>query len=189
MEDIGIYRSIRKNAVLLVCGFLWIAITISQLATAFIFTIVDERKSFIEYWKEFFLGLFDHLGVFMGSVLLIIFVPVYFFIIYFYFRWAYRLLRDRIKHIPYYIITDKSFIINRAGGLEFSFADIETFIYKREKVKGNTSKWIEIQYKKGVDLKKYDEVTCIETQGLTASPENLCDHLNERLAATKKRAL
>ena len=185
MEDIGIYRSIRKNAVLLVFGFLWIVCTIGELATVLIFTIVDERKSFIEYWKEFFSKYFDDMGVFMGSVILITCVPAIFFITYFYFRWAYRFLRDRIRHIPYYIITDKSFIINRPGGLEFSFADIETFVFKSEKVKRDTSKWIEIQYKNGVDLEKYDEVTCIETQGLTVSPENLCDLLNERLAASK----
>ena len=197
MEDIGIYRSIRKNAVLLVCGFVWIALCFFPL-----FLIIgSDRISILEFLNEFSDDLIKDNGVFFGSFILIVGGLGFFGIVYFYFRWAYRLLRDRIKHIPYYIITDRSFIL-RNQKLEICFDDVERFVFK----KGKEGKRIEIQYKRGANLLKYERndfivriIRCllknfdstlkvINADGLTIKPQKLSDLLNERLAASKKRA-
>ena len=190
MEEIRIYRSIWGSVGLLIIGFLWIALSIYPL-----FIIIgSNRISVLEILNEFPSFLFNNNGVVLGSFILIVGGLGFLGAVYFYFRWAYLILKERIKHIPYYIITDRSFIL-RNQKLEICFDDVERFVFKKEK----EGKRIEIQYKTGANLLKYERndfvvriIRCliknydstlkaISVDYLTIKPENLCDLLNERI--------
>ena len=183
MEEIWIYRSIRKNALLLGCVF-YLAISI---IFPFVFIIVSDKIGLKKFCNEFIFGFFNEMGVFMGSVILLVGGLGIIGYIYYYFSWVYRLLRDQIRHIPYYIITDRSFIVNHDERIEVSFANIEEFAFKKDKAKGITFESIEIQYKDGVDIQKYKEYKTIDATKLTVTPLMLLDLLNERLAAAKPK--
>ena len=113
------------------------------------------------------------------------------------------MLKERITHTPYYIITDNSVIMN--SGLrtfEVHFDDVKCFFLMTLKVRaGANTKFIGIQYKKHVELQDYKEASMVGravrnfnkivagSQGglpadsLTIKPKVLCDILNERLSS------
>ena len=197
MEEIRIYRSLWGSIGFLIVGFLWIALCFCPL-----FIIIgSDRISVMGFLNEFLDFLFNNNGVYLGSFILIVGGLGFLGTVYFYFRWAYRILKERIKHIPYYIITERSLIL-RNQELEICFDDVERFVFKKEK----EGQWIKIQYKEGANLLKYERndiivriIRCLvknydftlkafRVDNLTIKPQNLCDLLNKRLAATKKRA-
>ena len=106
------------------------------------------------------------------------------------------MLKERITHAPYYIITDKSLIMN--SGLkpfEVHFADVECFFL----TKVGTTKMIGIQYKRDVELQKFEDASkagrivrrfnksvagsheAFPAYDLTIKPSDLCEILNERV--------
>ena len=113
------------------------------------------------------------------------------------------MLKERITHTPYYIITDDSVIMN--SGLrtfEVHFDDVKCFFLMTLKVRaGANTKFIGIQYKKHVELQDYKEASMLgravrnfnkivagsqgglPADGLTIKPKVLCEILNERLSS------
>ena len=188
MEEIRIYRSIWMNAISIV----WLIISVFLLFSPLLISVLFPEitlKSFID-------EIIDQLGILRGSGF--IFLWGLFSLA---FLWGlYRLLQELIRRIPYYIITDRGFIMEH-NNMEILFADVEEFFIN----KVGKNKWIEIRYKSGVDLMKYERtgffvriirhfftnydctLKIIYANGLSISTQNLCELLNERLAAAKKK--
>ncbi|MBQ6726469.1 MAG: hypothetical protein IJQ89_07810 [Bacteroidales bacterium] len=111
------------------------------------------------------------------------------------------MLKERITHTPYYIITDDCIIMNSGfKTIKVHFADVERFfLTKVGTVAGAKTKLIGIQYKKNVELQKYKDahmagravrhfnkrVACSQeafpADGLTIKPKDLCKILNEKV--------
>lgn len=110
------------------------------------------------------------------------------------------MLKERITHTPYYIITDKSLIMN--SGLKTSevhFADVECFFLTKVGTAKGKTKMIGIQYKRDVELQKFEDTgkagrvvrrfsksvagsqEAFPANGLTIKPSDLCEILNERV--------
>ncbi len=108
----------------------------------------------------------------------------------------YLILRERISHKAYYIITDESVLMD--SGMkkwEVRFADVEEFYL----VNVASSKQIGIKYNKEVEFQKISDASssgrtirklneCIAgvqeslpADGLNIKPQELCDLLNMRL--------
>ena len=108
----------------------------------------------------------------------------------------YLILRERICHKAYYIITDESILMD--SGMkkwEVRFADVEEFYQLNVK----SSKMIGIKYKKEVELQKMNDASSagrtfrklnerlagvqesLPADGLNIKPQELCDLLNMRL--------
>ena len=109
---------------------------------------------------------------------------------------VFLMLRERINHKPYYIITDECVIID--SGMkkwEVRFADVEEFYL----INVSSSKQIGIKYKKEVEFQKMNEASSagrtirklneriagvqesLPADGLNIKPQELCDLLNMRL--------
>ena len=110
------------------------------------------------------------------------------------------ILRERITHTPYYIITDDGIIMN--SGLktyEVHFTDVECFnLTKVGTARGKTT-LIGIQYKESIELQKFEDASkagravrrfnksvagsqeTLPAAGLTIKPKDLCEILNERV--------
>lgn len=168
MEEIRVYHSIWKNALLVAicCVF----------AAMGIYTLVHhpERMNLI-VWLS--LLLFGGGGLFM----------------------LYSLLKERIMHIPYYVITDERIVMNTGKGFEIRFADVEEFFLTG----AATSRLIGIHYKQDVELQKVEGASrmgravrrfnervagsqeSIPASDLTIKPKVLCALLNERLEQFK----
>ena len=114
------------------------------------------------------------------------------------------MLKERITHTPYYLITDYSIIMN--SGLktyEVRFADVERFFLTNVGTARGTTKMIGIQYRKDVELQKYEDAKIIgraarsfnkivagsqealPADGLTIKPNDLCEMLNERVKLSR----
>ena len=106
------------------------------------------------------------------------------------------MLKERITHTPYYLITEDGIISNMGSkAWEIRFADVERFFVTNFK----QATFIGIQYKKDVEALKiesaskfgravrhFNQVTAASQEalvadGLTIKPKDLCDLLNERL--------
>ena len=106
------------------------------------------------------------------------------------------ILRERIAHKAYYIITDESVLVD--SGMkkwEVHFADVEEFYL----INVGSSKQIGIKYKKEVEFQKMSDASSagrtirklnesiagvqesLPADGLNIKPQELCDLLNMRL--------
>ena len=114
------------------------------------------------------------------------------------------MLKERITHAPYYLITDDSIIMN--SGLKIFkvyFADVERFFLTKVGTARGTTKLIGIQYRKGVELQKFEDAgkaeravrrfnksvaglqEALPADGLTIKPKDLCKILNERVKMSR----
>ncbi|MBQ9559322.1 MAG: hypothetical protein IJ762_10770 [Bacteroidaceae bacterium] len=87
------------------------------------------------------------------------------------------ILRERISHKAYYIVTDESVLVD--SGMkkwEVRFADVEEFYLLNVML----SKQIGIKYKAEVEFKKMNDAS-LPIDGLNIKPQELCDLLNMRL--------
>jgi hypothetical protein len=110
------------------------------------------------------------------------------------------MLKERITHTPYYIITDDGIIMNSGlKTVEVHFADVKCFFLTEVKTAGANTKLIGIQYKENVELQKFKDASLVgravrsfnksvagsqeglPADGLTIKPKVLCEILNERL--------
>ena len=188
MEEIKIYRSIWKNAIFIVWYVLTIFILFSPIFISVLFPEIT-LTSFID-------KIINQFGNFRGSG----FILLWGLFSFAFLLGLYRLLKELIRRIPYYVLTDKSFIMEH-DNMEIFFADVDEFFINKD----GRNKWIEIRYKNGVNLLKYERtdffvriirsffknydctLKTIYVDGLSISTRNLCDLLNERLAAANKR--
>ena len=109
---------------------------------------------------------------------------------------VFLMLRERINHKPYYIITDECVIID--SGMkkwEVRFSDVEEFYL----INVMSSKQIGIRYKKEIELQKMNDASSagrtirkmneriagvqesLPADDLTIKPQQLCDLLNMKL--------
>lgn len=110
-------------------------------------------------------------------------------------------LRERITNNPYYVITDKSIIMNTGMKTwEVRFDDVEHFFLTN----AATAKMIGIRYKKDVEFLKMEDASKVgravrrfnesiagsqeglPAANLTMPPKVLCEILNERLEQSQK---
>lgn len=110
------------------------------------------------------------------------------------------ILRERITHTPYYIITDDGIIMN--SGLktyEVHFTDVECFYLTKVGTARGKTTLIGIQYKESIELQKFEDASkagravrrfnksvagsqeTLPADGLTIKPKDLCEILNERV--------
>ena len=105
------------------------------------------------------------------------------------------ILRERICDKAYYIITDKSVLVDGMKKWEVRFADVEEFYL----INVSSSKQIGIKYKKEVEFQKMNDASSagrtfrklnerlagvqesLPADGLNIKPQELCDLLNMRL--------
>ncbi|SET17884.1 STM3941 family protein [Prevotella sp. kh1p2] len=113
-------------------------------------------------------------------------------------------LKERINHTPYYVITDNGIIMN--SGLktyEVHFADVEYFFVTEVGTARGKTKLIGIQYKRNVELQKFEDAgkaghtvrhlnmsvtgsqEALPADGLTIKPKDLCEILNERVESSR----
>ena len=149
---------------------------IPLLAVCFVFAatgvlmLLDGYRSFIAWTGILFFG---------GGGLFVLFL----------------ILRERICDKAYYIITDKSVLVDGMKKWEVRFADVEKFYLINVK----SSKQIGIKYKKEVEFQKMNDASSagrtfrklnerlagvqesLPADGLNIKPQELCDLLNMRL--------
>ena len=88
------------------------------------------------------------------------------------------ILKERITHTPYYMITDDGIIMN--SGLktyEVHFADVECFYLTKVGAARGKTTLIGIQYKESIEF--------LPADGLTIKPKDLCEILNERVKKSR----
>ena len=113
---------------------------------------------------------------------------------------AFQIIREKITHRPYLIITDESVRMNSGKGWEIRYADVDSFFL----TKVGSSKMIGITYKKEIESRKMEEAKevgravrkfntmiagtpeAIPAYDLTLKPKEIIELLNERLIASKK---
>ena len=114
------------------------------------------------------------------------------------------MLKERITHTPYYLITDDSIIMNSGiKTFEVRFADVESFFLTKVGSAKGTTKMIGIRYIKNVELQKIEDASmagravrrfneCVAgsqeslpANGLTIKPNDLCEILNERVKLSR----
>ena len=110
------------------------------------------------------------------------------------------ILKERITHTPYYMITDDGIIMNRGlKTYEVRFADVEFFYLTKVGTARGKTMLIVIQYKENVELQKFEDASkagravrrfnknvagsqyTLPADGLTIKPKDLCEILNERV--------
>ena len=152
-----------------------------MLAVCFVFAatgvlmLLDGYRSFIAWISILFFG---------GGGLFVLFL----------------ILKERITHTPYYMITDDGIIMN--SGLktyEFHFTDVECFFLTKVGIARGKTTLIGIQYKESIELQKIEDASkagravrrfnksvagsqeALPADGLTIKPKDLCEILNERV--------
>ena len=173
MEEIKVYRSMWKTLFLLVFCFVNIALFILMLCDK------EAGDRVVAWLCILFLGL--------GALILL-----------------YNILRERLFDKPTIVVTDTKLVMNIAfRHWEVSFADVAIFyVFKMSPHRFGGTSLIGIKYKKGIEQHKLDNANkasravrrfnnkfygsqeSIPADGLTMSPQCLCDLLNERLAAS-----
>ena len=147
-----------------------------MLAVCFVFAatgvlmLLDGYRSFLAWMSILFFG---------GGGLFVLFL----------------ILRERICDKAYYIITDKSVLVDGMKKWEVRFADVEEFYL----INVSSSKQIGIKYKKEIELQKFEDASkagravrrfnksvagsqeTLPADGLTIKPKDLCEILNERV--------
>ena len=165
MEEVKVYHSLWKNAILVAVCF---AFSVSGI---YLLIRQPESNHIILWTGIIFFGLG---GLFM----------------------LWLMLKERITHTPYYVITDKSVIMNSGMKVwEVRFADVEKFSLTSVA----PSKMIGIHYNRDAEWAKEEDsgsvvrmVRKMNTKiagvgealpvgDLTIKPQQLCDLLNERL--------
>ena len=110
------------------------------------------------------------------------------------------ILKERITHTPYYMITDDGIIMN--SGLktyEVHFTDVECFYLTKVGIARVKTTLIGIQYKESIELQKIEDASKAEravrrfnkrvagsqealpAEDFTIKPKDLCEILNERV--------
>lgn len=113
---------------------------------------------------------------------------------------AYQVIKEKITHRPYLIITDEFVQMNSGRGWEIRYADVDSFFL----TKAMSAKMIGITYKKEIEARKMEEAKeagravrrlntkiagtpeAIPAFDLTMKPKEIVEILNERLIASKK---
>lgn len=113
---------------------------------------------------------------------------------------AYMVVKEKIAHQPYLIITDEYVRMNSGKGWEIRYADVDAFFLTRVW----SAKMIGITYRKEVEARKMEEAKnvgravrrfntklagtpeAIPASDLTMKPMAIIEILNERLIASKK---
>lgn len=113
---------------------------------------------------------------------------------------AYMVVKEKIAHQPYLIITDEYVRMNSGKGWEIRYADVDAFFLTRVW----SAKMIGITYRKEVEARKMEEAKnvgravrrfntklagtpeAIPASDLTMKPKAIIEILNERLIASKK---
>jgi len=172
-EEIKIYRSVWRNALLILCCLAFAAGSVLILLDG------NEKplKVIIAAWTGIlFFGLG---GLFV----------------------AYFVLKELLTRIPYLVITDEKVIMNGGKPWEASLADVEIFFLTRVSTAwmigikykknieaqrlDNASQWGRALRNFNLDLTGAQE--SIAATGLTVKPQVLCDLLNERLEESRQR--
>jgi len=110
------------------------------------------------------------------------------------------ILKERITHTPYYMITDDCIIMNSGfKTCEVHFADVECFFLTEVGTARGKTKLIGRQYKEKLELQKYKDASkagravrsfnkrvagsqeALPADGLMIKPKALCEILNERV--------
>ena len=113
---------------------------------------------------------------------------------------AYMVVKEKIAHQPYLIITDEYVRMNSGKGWDIRYADVDAFFMTRVW----SAKMIGITYRKEVEARKMEEAKeagravrrfnskiagtaeAIPANDLTMKPEAIIESLNERLIASRK---
>ena len=113
---------------------------------------------------------------------------------------AYLVVKEKITHRPYLVITDDYVRINSGKGWEIRFADVDSFFLTRI----GSAKMAGITYRKEIEAKKMEEAKdvgravrrfntkiagtseAIPVNDLTMKPKEIIEILNERLNASRK---
>ena len=116
------------------------------------------------------------------------------------FFMAYMVVKEKIAHQPYLIITDEYVRMNSGKGWEIRYADVDAFFW----TKVWSAKMIGITYKKEIEARKMKEAKdvgravrrfntkiagtpeAIPANDLTMKPKAIIEILNERLIASNK---
>ena len=111
---------------------------------------------------------------------------------------AYMVIKEKITHRPYLIITDEFVKMNSGKGFEIRYADVDSFFLTRV----GSAKMVGITYKKEIEAQKMDEAKevgravrrfntkiagtqeAIPVFDLTMKPGEIVEILNERLIAS-----
>lgn len=180
MEEIRIYHSVGKTLPLSVLCLICAFFSFSMLFDDFTFSIVN-ISNFYVYLFPFLIGCYG----------------------------AYRilcLLKERLFHQPFMTITDKSITVSKLfAKKEINFKDVVYFYKYRISTRSIYSIWsIHFFYRSEVKQQKLEGTSGIRRyfrninlnrEGrilfslIDTKAQRLFDLLNERLAATKKRAL
>ena len=168
---------------------------------------MNEIKIYHSVWKNAItiiaclamagLGIF--VGLRKGGMPWIVWMAVVFFALGGLFM-AYMVVKEKIAHQPYLIITDEYVRMNSGKGYEIRYADVDAFFM----TKVWSAKMIGIAYKKEVEARKMAEAKeagravrrfnakiagtpeAIAANDLTMKPEAIIEILNERLIASRK---
>lgn len=172
-EEINIYRSVWRNALLILCCL--------AFAAGSVLILLDGNEKPLMVIIAAWIGI-----LFFGLGGLFV---------------AYLVLKELLTRTPYLVITDEKVIMNGGKPWETSFADVEIFFLTRVSTArmigikykknieaqrlDNASQW-------GRALRNFNpELTgaqeSIAATGLTVKPQVLCDLLNERLEESRQR--
>jgi len=166
-EEIKIYRSVWRNALLILCCL--------AFAAGSVLILLDGNEKPLKVIIAAWTGI-----LFFGMGGLFV---------------AYLVLKELLTRTPYLVITDEKVIMNGEKLWEASFADVEIFFlirvstarmigvkYKKNieaQRLDNTGQWGRAA--RNFSLKLTGAQESIGAVGLTVKPQVLCDLLNERL--------
>lgn len=168
---------------------------------------MNEIKIYHSVWKNAItiiisltiagLGIF--VGLRKGGMPWIVWMGIVFFALGGLFM-AYMVVKEKIAHQPYLIITDEYVRMNSGKGYDIRYADVDAFFMTRVW----SAKMIGIAYKKEIEARKMEEAKevgravrrfnakiagapeAIAANDLTMKPQAIIGILNERLIAFKK---
>ena len=168
---------------------------------------MNEIKIYHSVWKNAItiiaclamagLGIFA--GLRKGGMPWIVWMAIVFFALGGLFM-AYMVVKEKIAHQPYLIISDEYVRMNSGKGYDIRYADVDAFFMTRVW----SAKMIGIAYKKEIEAGKMEEAKdvgravrrfnakiagtpeAIAANDLTMKPEEIIKILNERLIAFKK---
>ena len=168
---------------------------------------MNEIKIYHSVWKNAItiiaclamacLGLF--VGLRQGGMPWIVWMAIVFFALGGLFL-AYLVVKEKIAHQPYLIITDESVKMMSGKGYEIRYADVDAFFMTRVW----SAKMVGITYKKEIEARKMEEAKeasravrrfnarvygsqeAIPVDSLTMKPKEIIEILNERLIASRK---
>ena len=168
---------------------------------------MNDIKIYHSVWKNAFtiiaclamagLGIFA--GLRKGGMPWIVWIAIVIFALGGLFM-AYMVIKDKIAHRPFLIITDEYVRMNAGKGYDIRYADVDAFFMTRVW----SAKMIGIAYKKEIEARKMEEAKdvgkavrrfntkiagtpeAIPANDLTMKPQAIIEILNERLIAFNK---